>query len=270
MKTNCKECFHTLPRWTQQILLRIVNATRRLGPFYKCYFEIGCPRYVLGGLFRGIDYRFPDSCRSSFSNFLPKLLGSYELEIQRTLEKWQALRWDLIIDVGSAEGYYVIGFCQKWRVTRIVAYDNDNQALELLRKNIKHIKRSNIIEVRSLCTHAELETLGDKINQMLVFIDIEGGEWELLDPKLAPVLQRAYILVEVHEQFRQGVGEELKCRFSQTHAIEEIFAKPRVLKDFPKDVNVSDKTKMFTMDERRGAAMSWLAMTPRPALAVRD
>src|SRR4051794_23892795 len=42
-------------------------------------------------------------------DLVAKLLGAYEEELHRVLERWIASGAGTVIDVGSAEGYYAVG-----------------------------------------------------------------------------------------------------------------------------------------------------------------
>lgn len=66
--------------------------------------------------------------------------------------------------------------------------------------------------------------------------DIEGYEYELLDPAKTPALRQCDILVELHEFERAGLTmeggrDELMRRFSVSHDIEIVSAQPRYVPD---------------------------------------
>lgn len=61
-------------------------------------------------------------------NSVPKLLGSYECELHEIIESALRSNHHRVIDVGSAEGYYAVGFALK-RGCHVVAFDTDPQNL---------------------------------------------------------------------------------------------------------------------------------------------
>src|ERR1700749_2885028 len=40
---------------------------------------------------------------------IPKLLGTYEQELHGTIETIKGRKYDVVIDIGGAEGYYAVG-----------------------------------------------------------------------------------------------------------------------------------------------------------------
>ena len=64
---------------------------------------------VLQGPFAGMNYLN----RSHNSEFVPKLLGSYEAELSEVLEQIIAHDYRLIVDVGFAERYYAVGLARR-------------------------------------------------------------------------------------------------------------------------------------------------------------
>ena len=195
--------------------------------------------------------------------FLPKLVGTYEMEICALLDRWQSLTWDVIVDVGAAEGYYALQFARDFRTKRVVAFDTDSYARWMVDRNARRSRVDRRLEVASLCTAERLEELGQGAARLLLFVDIEGAEWELLQPRQISCLRTAFILVELHEKERPGVESELKKRFADTHNIEIFVSKPRLPSDFPLDGPLSDEMKLEIMNERRPGPMSWMGLTPK-------
>src|SRR5690606_8070667 len=62
-------------------------------------------KQVLNGVFEGMRY---SSFTAFGSELYPKLLGSYELEIQGVITELAQQSFDVIVDVGCAEGYYAV------------------------------------------------------------------------------------------------------------------------------------------------------------------
>jgi hypothetical protein len=168
---------------------------------------------VTGGPFSGM--RYLDSARCSA--LLPKLIGSYEEPIQQWVtEVVRSNRYQRIVDVGCAEGYYAVGFARALPLCEIFAFDIDDVSITLARRLAALNNISNISFGRA-CSHQELN---DAINGLtLVFCDIEGAEEDLLDPAAAPSLAHADIIVETHDCFKPGISELLIDRFYTTHQI---------------------------------------------------
>ena len=83
---------------------------------------------VRNGPFRGM--RYPERA-SVGSALVPKLLGSYERELQPVLEDILAREHSEIVDIGCAEGYYAVGLALRLPAARVFAYDTNVMAIDL-------------------------------------------------------------------------------------------------------------------------------------------
>ena len=121
---------------------------------------------IQNGPFKGMKY----IKRSSGSALLPKILGSYEEPIQKWVEEVvEKKKYQNIIDIGCAEGYYACGFAKRLPNSKITAYDIDKEA----RKNTAELMKVNNltnIEIKAECTHSELNE--KSIFNTLVFCDL--------------------------------------------------------------------------------------------------
>ncbi len=64
---------------------------------------------VQGGPFAGMAYLH----RSLDGPLPPRLLGCYEAELHGALERILGTRYDTVVDIGCAEGYYAVGLALK-------------------------------------------------------------------------------------------------------------------------------------------------------------
>jgi Met-10+ like-protein len=105
---------------------------------------------IWAGPFVGTRYRVGAVCSAS----VPKLLGTYERELQPEIEKLANERWSAVIDVGAAEGYYAVGFARRLRDVPVVAYEMDPHGRALLRANAEENSVVESIDLREECTAA--------------------------------------------------------------------------------------------------------------------
>jgi hypothetical protein len=183
---------------------------------------------VQDGIFKGMKYVpiIPNHC------LIPKLLGIYEQELHGCVRDAIARGYDLVVDVGSAEGYYVVGLARALPQTRFHAFDAEARERQMLRDMATANGVLDRITIGGLC---EPETLDGLIaGRTLVIVDCEGGEMAVLDPARAPRLADADILVEIHD-FDGGdrVGSALRSRFAATHDLTVISSVPRRPEDHP-------------------------------------
>jgi hypothetical protein len=169
---------------------------------------------VLTGPFAGMKYHNT----SSFGPITPKWLGSYECEIQDLVERMCGNRYENIVNIGSAEGYYAVGLAWRSPQSNVLAFDID----PLARREVVELAKQNgvndRVEVGSACWRLDWVPPGKN----LLFVDIEGAEGDFLDPQTTPYLLQFDILVELHELARSARNLEslLRDRFETTHVIE--------------------------------------------------
>lgn len=233
--------------------------------------EVATARYirwsggvVQGGPFRGMRYIERAHC----SQLAPKIAGTYEQEIQPYLSQLLAAKPDAFIDIGAAEGYYAVGAAFANWSPRIVAFEAETDArqslVELLALNQLAPDR---IDLRGICTPAELNSLLGECVRPAVIMDVEGFEALLLDPLRVPNLARCRLLVEHHDFVLHGLRDEICRRMSATHAITAIEQAPRRAEDlvcpdplvrlFPAGIR-----RRVLGEQRPFSRHGWLWLTP--------
>ncbi len=103
---------------------------------------------ILGGPFRGMKYLD----QSVGSVLLAKILGTYELELHSVIERICQSEYDLIIDVGAAEGYYAVGLAMRCRNSRVVAFEMEATGRDLLAQLAASNNVSKRIHIEGICT----------------------------------------------------------------------------------------------------------------------
>ncbi|MGH6661289.1 MAG: hypothetical protein ACREB6_07100, partial [Rhodospirillales bacterium] len=206
---------------------------------------------IRGGPFAGMTY----VKRSTGGAFLPKILGCYEEPIQDWIEQAIARRYERILDIGCAEGYYAVGLARHLPGSSIIAYDINADARDLCRE-LAMINGIANIEIRPSCDFSELgrEIVGDT----LIVCDIEGRERELLDPHKVPSLADADLIIECHDSYLPGTTEMLIDRFKATHAITVAVDDSVRRKHYALPKPVSDAVLVEITDENRAKDMKFL------------
>ena len=196
----------------------------------------------------------------------PRWIGCYEQELHEAVERAITRRPWVVANVGCADGYYAVGLARRLPNARIHAWDVDPWARRALRCLTAANKVGNVTVYR-WCGHEQLQRLCAH-GGALVVCDIEGGEYELLDPARVPALTSADILVELHGTGGLSVeaGERtLRSRFGATHLIETIERQTKSVEECRPIVKerLTDVELAACIDERRGNAPKWLAMWSR-------
>jgi len=218
---------------------------------------------VQSGPFRGMQYI---SRSHQHSAFPPKLLGTYERELSEPLEEAIGMQYDVVVDIGAGEGYYAVGLALRLTRAKIIAYEMEPSARELLRELAQLNNVQDQITVLGLCTKRSLASSLSGGGKSLLVCDAEGAEVILLDPIRIPSLRNTFILVELHEGVIDGISEEIRERFASTHTIQSIPQQPRARNEFPYKTLSTTLMPSFidyAMDERRVYPQTWYWMKPR-------
>ncbi len=219
---------------------------------------------VLAGPFAGMDYSGVISyCSASY----PKLLGSYEFELHRT---WQTLftrKYDLIVDVGAADGYYAVGLARMFPDLPVLAYEANPKARQSLSRLARLNGVESRVEIRGHCDPADILSLPQ--TSTLMIMDCEGSEDVLIAPQTIRSLSRTTLMVETHDGYLPGVTKRLMDRLSPSHYVETIevvndhdrpdwIELPEVLQDLTRrEVNC------LLAETRMHACLRWLVAVPK-------
>lgn len=219
-------------------------------------------RHGLGvrrGPFAGMRYAEP--AETPPNDLVAKLTGSYEAELHGVVSEWIARGFPHVVDVGSAEGYYAVGFAFAMPGTTVHAYDVDPQARERCAAMAALNQVQDRVVVGDMCTPATLETLPE--DGVALLSDCEGYERVLLDPDAAPRLRGWAILVELHEFLDPDIRSAIVGRFESTHDVELLEEAEHDGSDLPELRFLDAATRRRVLSERRPARMSWAVLRPR-------
>lgn len=213
---------------------------------------------VVDGPFKGMkilsEYSWGDGDTAS------KLLGLYESELFGCIEHVIAKNPDLILNVGSAEGYYGIGLAIRTD-SQTVLIDTEKRAIDICRENAR-INNINKVHFINESTIEVLKSYLVNYNTPFILMDCEGFEEDLLDVDKLPELSKTFILVESHDCIRSGLTNKLLDKFKNTHnchVIKQGSKNPYI--DIIDDL--CDYDKMILCCEVRPSTMYWIYMEPK-------
>jgi hypothetical protein len=166
-----------------------------------------CGTVVRSGPFAGMIYPL-NSATSRWS--IPKLVGSYESELHPFLEIARKRKYDCVIDIGSAEGYYASGLAMMLQVP-VYAYDPEP------REKAFAVKMSERNGVASLVTMSDLFGVDDMRRfaglRALVICDCEGFEEVLFRAETLELTRDWDLIIELH-----GTADETLPLLNWPHA----------------------------------------------------
>lgn len=177
---------------------------------------------------------------------VPKLLGTYELELHEVFERVLSTNYDCMVDIGCAEGYYATGLalCSQ---TKIVAFDTEPRELALAREMAEHNSVSERTEFRGWCRSEDLIQIAASYKRVFILSDCEGYETELFNQRTVAALAHADVLIELHG----NAESELVPRFSETHNVLIIESRSREDVMLPELEDIPAEQRWMALTEYR-------------------
>ncbi len=214
---------------------------------------------VFQGPFKGMTFLR----ESSEGCHVAKLLGTYEQPLHDYLEKIISSDYKLIINIGSAEGYYSVGLAMRSKASKILSFDINKDAQKACKDLSIKNEVEDLIEIKSEFHPSILKDY--KHTKSLLICDVEGDEKKLLDINNYSEFKEIDILVESHECLVPGITEELINCFSSSHEISLIHDDgQRVLNSPPKwFLSLAHLDQLLSIWEWRSGATPWIFMKTR-------
>jgi hypothetical protein len=220
---------------------------------------------ILCGPFMGM--RIPKNPTWKYTHVAQMILGIYESPVLNVLQDSRFLKREVFVDIGAADGYYPIGLCYSKRMKKAFAYEIDAKSRSSISASAIMNGVGDSIVIRSEANDQELSKLADEIdmNEVVILVDIEGGEFDLLGGEMLSKLKKAVLIIEIHnwiDDFINKYDEFLKKAeaYFNIELLEYDYSKLEnlnVLSDFP------DDNRFLLLSEGRPCLMHFLLMTPK-------
>ncbi len=189
-----------------------------------------------------------------------KLLGCYEQPLHEYFTPASIGRYERVINIGCAEGYYAVGIARLSETVIVDAYDTD----EMARESCANLARNNNVSNRvNVYGEFSAKRIDDHTGQRcLVLCDVEGAEKDLLNIDAFPDMRKLDFIIESHECFVPGITEELISRFSATHRITPIqdIGSRQVVNPPKWFSNLSHLDQLLATWEWRSGPTPWLVL----------
>jgi len=194
------------------------------------------------------------------------LLGLYEKEVLDSIHNIPR-KYTTFIDLGAADGYYGIGVLINNLFEKSICYEMSEKGRMTLKNNAQLNNVLNKVEIRGLAKNNFYHELSLHIllNSVL-FIDIEGAEFELMDKEAFKAFQNSIIFIELHDWLFEDGEEKLqkiKNDSFSTHVIKELTMGTRNLSIFPELKKLNDNDRWLICSEGRPQLMTWLRFDPK-------
>lgn len=223
---------------------------------YTAIFLSSHPKIVQGGPFKGMQY--VDNAVGS--NYLHKLIGSYEAILHPVIEELRSRQFSTIIDIGSAEGYYLVGLGRLFPAAKLIGYEIEEEG-RLLTKELydKNSLKNELV----LNGQATAENVAPAITpSTLIVCDCEGAEFDILEPEKYGAFATVEVLVvELHDFIRPGIKEALMTRFAPTHTATVVPFKMANPENFPFLASIKSEQDRYDLCRERGwQEQEWLVL----------
>lgn len=178
---------------------------------------------------------------------IPKLLGTYEQELHSILRTIEQRKYELVIDIGSAEGYYAVGLARMLK-TKVLAYDPEPRERSYCESSARSNGVSQLVDMRGLFNKSDIHHYRDL--RVLCICDCEGFELQLFDEQSIIDVKKWDLLIELH-----GHAEEQLPRLNWPHKTCTVASAPR--NELYSELNgCGDQARLLS--EWRSAGQSWL------------
>lgn len=221
--------------------------TIKYGPFSDMVF---CQDYWWGG-----------------SDRAAMLLGIYEEEVLNSIMS-VSNKYNIFIDLGAADGYYSIGSLVSQKFQKSYSFEISAKGREVIKKNATLNHVSNKLHIFGEATKDFYTNIPRKdLNSAVILIDIEGGEFHLLDSELFGQLKKSIIFIELHDWFFKDGEKKIKKLLSDAtpfFKISRLTTTSRDLSKFPELRDYPDSERWLIASEGRSKLMTWLRLDPKP------
>jgi len=211
------------------------------------------------------NYKLPKKAIWSQRDAGAKLLGLYEKDLMPFILNAAKTKSHLI-DLGAADGYYAVGLLQAALFKGAIAFEISSKSRTVLSQSAIENNVSEILQIQGVASLEALSKIPEKtISDSLILIDIEGGEFEILDDSFFSLTREAVIIVEIHEWMVSEGTKRLENILSiarNTHSSTIINTGTRDLSTMRELKNYSDNDRWLIASEGRARAMQWICFEP--------
>jgi SAM-dependent methyltransferase len=197
----------------------------------------------------------------------PKLLGCYEQEVVALIDRLRKDRFDRVVNVGCAEGFFAVGVALLLAPVQVIAVDTDEAALRATMANAELNGVAARVETRLGIDGKGLAEIAGEFPRCLVISDCEGFETQLFSHETISCLNESTCIIECHDFPGSNVLSELSSRFCDTHGIESIEEGARNPNRYEVLRGLDSMDRWLAVSEGRPRTMRWLVASPLAEMA---
>lgn len=196
------------------------------------------------------------------------ILGEYERNIVEYINKVES-NYTIFVDVGAADGLYAVGLLHNRKMKKSICFESSADGRASIELNAKANRVQQSISIRKTATGQFARDLsdefGDELQNCLILIDIEGGEFDLLTSENLQILRNSVVIVELHKEAGDYESKLSKLylnakKFHEIRMLHRTGANPFEFKELE---SWPDEDRQIIFSEGRRYSMTWVALHPR-------
>ena len=245
------------------IKYRLQNHISRIINYYSKEIEKISKNKIMYGNYKGTKMLINKSWNSY--DLPSKYLGTYELEVQNLIIQSQKKnKKKYFINLGCGEGYHAICLMKKKVFQRFIGFEASDVAQSFLKKNlsINKMGQKAIIfkkENSNFLNNKVFEKY--KLKDSFFLIDIEGAEFQILNPINIKKLRKSKLIIEIHDFYKNP--KNLIRNLKKFFRLKTISTENRNIDEFKILEHMHDNEKWLLMSEGRPKKMEWIFCEPK-------
>ena len=194
------------------------------------------------------------------------MLGLYEQEVLESLTNIPT-KYKTFIDLGAADGYYGIGVLINNLFENSYCFESTERGRNVIRENAALNGVTNKISIHGVAEKYFYKVIqSDQLSNSVLFVDIEGGEFDLFDKDIFRIFKDSIIFIELHNWFFEDAEnklEKLRNDALEFFDITELTTASRDLSKFRELKDFSDTDRWLICSEGRHKLMTWYRLDPK-------
>lgn len=192
-------------------------------------------------------------------------LGLYEQEVLNDLTR-HSNEFEVFIDLGAADGYYGIGVLVGEIFKKSYCFELTEAGQSVIEINAKLNDVADRLVIKGAANKKfYTEIPQSDLKKSVLFVDVEGAEFEIFDEDTFAAFNESVIYIELHDWFYPDGDSKLKklkddC--NKTHKITEIKMGARDLSSYHVLSSLNDTDRWILCSEGRARLMTWLRLDP--------
>jgi hypothetical protein len=193
------------------------------------------------------------------------LLGIYEQELLLSLQNIPP-RYRTFVDLGAADGYYGVGVLINKMFDNSHCFEISAIGRKIIQRNADLNGVSERVKIHGLAESDFYKHFSSgELTRTVLFVDIEGGEFDLFSKKCLSEFSQSIIFIELHDWYFKDGREKLQRLTDDAKSffsITELTTTSRDLSQFSELRRFSDTDRWLICSEGRGQLMTWLRLDP--------